>query len=287
MAEEVTKLYTVAYKGTDDEDVAIASTGAIDRDGEIIDPKGWELDNYRAAGLPIQADHNSSVFATIGNALWAKVSGGKLKFKPDFHEKTQAGRDAKALWDAGIVRTFSVGFLPKEWVDGDGKEGWWRKYIKQDLLEISMTPVPANPEAARETSKAISKAFHDGIIKDADFAEYLAPGSTKEEEPDNQIELLQASINELLERIAVLEAGQLQVTEDAPEIDAPIVEEHVVDETPVDESIEISEEIEIPDGPVEEIELDEKHIKTLIEAETAKVADVIIATKKGKVVEIE
>jgi hypothetical protein len=77
------------------------------------------------------------------------------------------------------------------------------------------------------------------------------------------------------------------VTEDAPEIDEPIVEEHVVDETPVDESIEISEEIEIPDGLVGEIELDEKHIKTLVEAESARVADIIVATKKGIVVEIE
>jgi HK97 family phage prohead protease len=167
----------VAYKGEDDPEVAIASTGALDRDGEIIDPKGWELDNYEKAGRPILADHYPSIFSTIGNALWAKVSKDKLIFKPSFHEVTQEGKDAKALWDNGIVKTFSVGFLPKEWIDGKEGEGFRRKYTKQELLEISFTPVPSNPEARRE----IAKAFKSGLIKSEKYAELLAPGSTTKE----------------------------------------------------------------------------------------------------------
>jgi HK97 family phage prohead protease len=188
--DKIEKLTAVAYKGEDDPEVAIASTGALDRDGEIIDPKGWELDNYEKAGRPILADHYPSIFSTIGNALWAKVSKDKLIFKPSFHEVTQEGKDAKALWDNGIVKTFSVGFLPKEWIDGKEGEGFRRKYTKQELLEISFTPVPSNPEARRE----IAKAFKSGLIKSEKYAELLAPGSTTikvediiEEEVDDRV----------------------------------------------------------------------------------------------------
>jgi hypothetical protein len=41
----------------------------------------------------------------------------------------------------------SVGFIPKEWVDGDGKKTPFRKFTKVELLELSLVSVPANPEA--------------------------------------------------------------------------------------------------------------------------------------------
>ena len=198
------KIIAIAIKGADDPEVAVASSGAIDRDGEIIDPKGWDLKNYKKLGMPIQADHNSSVFSTIGNAMWIKVSGDKLIFKPKFHELTPAGWDAKALWDNGIVKSFSVGFIPKEWEEGGEKDKFRRKYTKQELLEISFTPVPSNPEAHR----SIAKAFNEGVIKDVDFAEYLAPGSTKEIEEEVEPE----EIEEIKEEVEVKPEEDIEPT---------------------------------------------------------------------------
>ena len=66
------------------------------------------------------------------------------------------------------MRASSVGFIPKEWEDMDGKGGVWRKYTKQELLELSLVSVPANPEALSGI-KTMIKAFDEGILTEKDM----------------------------------------------------------------------------------------------------------------------
>jgi len=75
------------------------------------------------------------------------------------------------LVSTGYLKTESVGFLPTKWEDGDGDKGPSRTYIKQELLEISIVPVPSNPDALRN-------AVNDGVITTKQFE-----AITKAEEP--------------------------------------------------------------------------------------------------------
>lgn len=118
----------------------IASTESKDRDGEIIKQEGWNLKNFKDNPV-ILASHNYQEFP-IGKALGIKVEEGKLKFQMKLTSATERGKEAIALVKEGILKSFSVGFIPRERDEEDQKI-----ITKAELLEISLVSVPANPEA--------------------------------------------------------------------------------------------------------------------------------------------
>ena len=122
--------------------VAIASTETEDRSGEVVKMGGWELDNFKANPV-LQFAHRYDT-PPIGIAKNIRVEDGKLVFEPMFHEITEAAREIKKMFEADppIMRAWSVGFIPKDY---DSKND--RVITKQELLEISAVPVPANAEA--------------------------------------------------------------------------------------------------------------------------------------------
>jgi len=122
--------------------VAIASTETEDRSGEVVKMGGWELDNFKANPV-LQFAHRYDT-PPIGIAKNIRVEDGKLVFEPMFHEITEAAREIKKMFEADppIMRAWSVGFIPKDY---DPKND--RVITKQELLEISAVPVPANAEA--------------------------------------------------------------------------------------------------------------------------------------------
>ena len=69
-----------------------------------------------------------------------------------FDDSTEFNRTVKKMYEEGVMSTFSVGFM------GHEKEG--NKFVKQELLEISAVPVPANSSAV-----VIARAKELGIDK--------------------------------------------------------------------------------------------------------------------------
>lgn len=119
---------------------AVASTGALDRDGEILDALGWELDNFRKA--PRLLWSHKALDLPIGKVdeVLIDKSTGDLVFSATFAEKeNDFAKQVADLMRGGFLNTFSVGFIPKE------KEG--DRYTKQELIEISVVNIPANTEA--------------------------------------------------------------------------------------------------------------------------------------------
>jgi HK97 family phage prohead protease len=120
------------------------STDAVDRMGEVLDPTGVDLKHYKQNPVVLWAHDYST--PPIAKAQWVKRDGNvilsKLKFAP-----TPFAQEIKVLYELGFMSTFSVGFIPKKWVDGDGAKNPARKYTEWELLEYSAVPVPANPEA--------------------------------------------------------------------------------------------------------------------------------------------
>lgn len=124
-------------------DVAIASTGTIDRHGESIDPQGWQLKNFKKNPVLLYGHNVAENRPPIGKVvkIWLEGTGkkAKLMFKPKFDLQDNFAKEIYRKYVEGYMTSFSVGFKPEDWDAGE--------YLKQELLEISAVPVPANPDA--------------------------------------------------------------------------------------------------------------------------------------------
>lgn len=144
----------------------IASTEYKDRDGEVIKQDGWILENFKKNPV-ILASHNYQEFP-IGKAIGVKVHEGKLKFKMMLTSATERGKEAIQLVKEGILKSFSVGFIPRERDEEDQKT-----ITKAELLEISLVSVPANPEAV-----VTAKGLKDNKLAQSIMEHYLVDNTT-------------------------------------------------------------------------------------------------------------
>ena len=174
---EVKKLGDRSYEFT-------ASTSTQDRDGEVIEAAGWDLKNFKKNPVIMYAHDYRSL--PIGKATKVWLTGGKLKNTVQFPpEGTYEFADiVERLVDTGYLRTESVGFIPKKWEDGNDEKAPKRTYLKQELLEISLVPVPSNPDALRN-------AVTEGVITTKELDTLTKPEETedKEEKATTQAEV--------------------------------------------------------------------------------------------------
>ena len=73
---------------------------------------------------------------------------------------------AYGLYQGGFLNAVSVGFIPIRWEDGNAEAGYRRKYLEQELLEVSAVCIPANPNALACGLKA-------GAIEKSDVEELV------------------------------------------------------------------------------------------------------------------
>lgn len=177
--------------------VAMATTNDIDRDGEVLLADGWDLKSFRKNPV-LMAFHEYWKFP-VGKVLWIKPDPADkpngLKFKAQFAE-TDEGLDAWYLYRNGYMSAFSVGFNPLEEAindeKADGKKKPRRTFPKNELLEISCVPVPANAAALVEAEKDIkTKAFKE-IIHDM-----IDHDNSPENGIDEKLAKLEAKVDEL------------------------------------------------------------------------------------------
>lgn len=160
------KLYTKAFveKIDKNEIIAIASSDIEDRQGEIVDVGGWDLKNFLDAPRLLWGhDHKKLPVGKVTEIWVEKSAKPKLMFKATFQEVTEFGKAVKKLFEQGFLNTFSVGFRP---IDAEHDEGTksGTRFTKQELLEISVVNVPANPEALTLAYKSLEK---EGLIDEA------------------------------------------------------------------------------------------------------------------------
>ncbi len=179
---EVKKLGERSYEFT-------ASTSTIDRDGEVIEAKGWDLKNFKKNPVIMYAHDYRSL--PIGKAPKVWLAGGKLKNTVQFPpEGTYEFADiVERLVDTGYLKTESVGFIPQKWEDGDGEKGPKRTYLKQELLEISIVPVPSNPDALRN-------AVEEGVITTKEFETLSTKDEVNKPEETEEKVVTQAGVKD-------------------------------------------------------------------------------------------
>ena len=125
-----------------------ASDESLDRTGEIISASGWRLEHYQANPVIQNSHQYGDVLFTIGRAVRTWVEGNSLMQIWQFASaQNPLAKVARDLYRGGFLRASSVGFVPLEWENGAQNSGYRRKYISQELLEVSAVGIPANPNA--------------------------------------------------------------------------------------------------------------------------------------------
>lgn len=148
---------------------AIASTDALDRDYEVLIPKGVITENF--VKNPVMLYIHQSRQLPVGRVLTLTTDETSVKFTFEFSED-DVGQKVEKMYQTGFMNAFSVGFIPRAYVpvynlpdevtsvevelpDGSKQLVDFTKYEKRpwgvipqwELLEISPVPVPSNPEA--------------------------------------------------------------------------------------------------------------------------------------------
>ncbi len=133
----------------------VMSDSTVDRMGDVIDPAGWDLRNFKKNSIALFG--HSSSFA-IGTWTNVRVEGGKLIGKLKLAQRGTSQRidELISLVEQGILRAVSVGFIPKkaEPIDKDRPYDGQR-FLEQELIECSLVSVPANP-AALQLAKSLN-----------------------------------------------------------------------------------------------------------------------------------
>src|SRR5437870_3922966 len=125
-----------------------SSDQTLDRYKEIITVAGWRLDTYQKNPVVQNAHNCSSVADTIGKSLITEIRGDHLFQRVQFAvEENPMAKVAYGLYRGGFLSAVSVGFIPVRWENGGQEAGYRRKYVEQELSEVSAVSIPANPNA--------------------------------------------------------------------------------------------------------------------------------------------
>lgn len=127
----------------------VLSDGTVDRMGDVVDPRGWQLDNFRSHPIALFNHDRDQVIGTWRDVA---VRGDKLLGRLELAEAgTSTLVDTvRALVRQGILRAVSVGFrgLDKKPLNDDADKYFGPfRFLKSELLECSLVSVPANPNA--------------------------------------------------------------------------------------------------------------------------------------------
>lgn len=125
----------------------VLSDATVDRYGDIVDPAGWDLRNFKKNPIALFGHASSFPIGTWSNV---RVEAGRLIARLNLAARGTSARldELIGLVEQGILRAVSVGFKPIDYEPIDPNQPYGgQRYKKQELLETSVVSVPANPAA--------------------------------------------------------------------------------------------------------------------------------------------
>jgi hypothetical protein len=178
--EFIRKFYPAEKVETEDKEravIGVINTATQDRDREILEPEGAVLKDYAKNRVVLWAHRYDSF--PVGVNQWIKRKKGVGLVAKTIIAKRPPDLQGDWLPDQiyhlakqGVIRAFSVGFIPLAWeeypdnfgstaqpaVNSEGKpeeggtmsverKGLLRRFTEWLLLEYSFVPVPSNPDA--------------------------------------------------------------------------------------------------------------------------------------------
>lgn len=121
----------------------VMSDATVDRMGDVIEPRGWDLSNF--ARNP-QALFGHDAGMPIGEWENVRVEGGELLGDLVFGPSgvCPVTDKMRAFVQAGMMRAVSVGFQPLE---AEPMNSGGMRFKRSELVECSLVSIPANPNA--------------------------------------------------------------------------------------------------------------------------------------------
>ena len=110
----------------------------------------------------IIANHDYQIENIVGKATRIWVEDGKLIIQGVFSKSNPLGVLLADLYDEEMVKTVSVGFIPKQ-----RQEDNRRIITSAELLELSFVAVPCNPNAlSLDQKQLMKKGIEAGILQE-------------------------------------------------------------------------------------------------------------------------
>jgi len=124
----------------------ILSTPSVDREGDTIAVEGWQLQHYLMNPVVQFAHLHQELPIAKSVATW--IEGQKLRARDQFAtaEDYDFADTVYRLLCGGFLNATSVGFNPMEWQPARERQNGI-DFLKQELLEHSIVPIPAHPDA--------------------------------------------------------------------------------------------------------------------------------------------
>lgn len=160
----------------------IATTPAVDRVGDIIDPLGVKFTNPLA--FLWQHQHDKPIGSVKFGKPTAKGIGFEAEFAhPDSVESVSLKERLQEAWDSvkiGLVKAVSIGFRPIEYsfMDNGGI-----RFSETEVYELSAVTIPANAEALINEVKSMGESAYIRAIKALDAEVRHAAGVPDPEIP--------------------------------------------------------------------------------------------------------
>jgi uncharacterized protein YodC (DUF2158 family) len=152
------------------------STESTDRHGDVVRSRGISLKNYRKN--PVVLFAHESRMPPIGKSPKIDIGDGTVDADVDFFARDvyEFADTIFRIVEAGGLKATSIGFIPTKFArlpepEGESANDGSRMrvgydFIKSDLLEFSIVPIPANPEA-------VGRAVKDGATAIKQYADWL------------------------------------------------------------------------------------------------------------------
>lgn len=149
----------------------IATSASVDRMGDIVEMEGVSV----AADIPLFLYHDST--KTVGRAKLGKPGKKGIPFEANLPNVVEAGTlkdrvdEAWLMCRYGLINAVSIGFSAKEYsfIDGGGV-----RFLETEILELSLVPIPAQPEAVISSVKANDPAARAALIQQIKSADEAA-----------------------------------------------------------------------------------------------------------------
>lgn len=133
----------------------LITTSACDRDRDRVMPHGAQLDNYLKNPVVMWGHSYDKPSDIIGRTINLEVTDSgivaEFELRPAANDQDPQNV-VQLLWDGGWIRTASIGFRP---LIAEPNEYGGQDFKEWELLEWSVTPVPANAAALRLAAKAL------------------------------------------------------------------------------------------------------------------------------------
>jgi HK97 family phage prohead protease len=174
------------------------TTGLADREKDVISPNGWNVDHYLANPVVLFAHDYDSL--PVARTVNLEKHQDRLVATAEFAsaELNPMAEQVYQMLKQGFLRGASVGFRPMEFNFNEDRGGV--DFEQQELLEFSVVPVPANPEALMSAGMKAENVSQIKAWAKQTLEQLDALDSTPKQEPGEE-RVSMAKANKLIDKL--------------------------------------------------------------------------------------